>query len=297
MKIGKITITLAVLIAAGTLLASSIFFTVGEREFGLKLFFGEIQRWDYRPGLHIKWPFANKVYKFDRRVLSLDMPPERMLTIEKKNLIVDSFVKWRIEDHALFFRATAGNERRALSRLLQLVRKGLLDAFGKRTVQEAVSGKRAILAQEVQDKLKDPAIELGVTVVDVRIKKVELPEDVENSVFRRMEKERATAAKTFRARGEEQAKGIRADAERQREEVLAGAYGEAERIRGLGDAKAANIYAQVHNRDPEFYNFYRSLSAYQKSFQGNKDLLILQPNSHFFRYFQENRPTGLNQRR
>ena len=297
MKIGKITVSLAVLVAAGALLMSSIFFTVGEREFALKLFFGEIQRWDYQPGLHVKWPFANKVYKFDRRVLSLDMPPERMLTIEKKNLIVDSFVKWRIKDHALFFRSTAGSERRALSRLLQLVRKGLLDAFGKRTVQEAVSGKRAILAQEVQDKLKDPAAELGVMVVDVRIKKVELPEDVENSVFRRMEKERATAAKTFRARGEEQAKGIRADAERQREEVLAEAYGEAERIRGLGDAKAAGIYAEVHNRDPEFYNFYRSLAAYKKSFQGNKDLLILQPDSHFFRYFQENRPTDSKQLR
>ena len=177
MKIGKITVSLAVLVAAGALLMSSIFFTVGEREFALKLFFGEIQRWDYQPGLHVKWPFANKIYKFDRRVLSLDMPPERMLTIEKKNLIVDSFVKWRIEDHALFFRSTAGNERRALSRLLQLVRKGLLDAFGKRTVQEAVSGKRAILAQEVQDKLKNPAAELGVMVVDVRIKKVELPEE------------------------------------------------------------------------------------------------------------------------
>ena len=297
MKIGRVTIILAVLAAAGVLLASSIFFTVGEREFGLKLLFGEIQRWDYKPGLHAKWPFANRIYKFDRRVLSLDMPPERMLTIEKKNLIVDSFVKWRIEDHALFFRSTAGNERRALSRLLQLVRKGLLDAFGKRTVQEAVSGKRALLAQEVQEKLEEPAAELGILVVDVRIKKVELPEAVENSVFRRMEKERATAAKTFRARGEEQSKGIRADAERQREEVLAEAYGEAERIRGLGDAEAANIYARVHNRDPEFYNFYRSLSAYQKSFRGSKDLLILQPDSHFFRYFQENQPTGSSQLR
>ena len=297
MKIGKITVALAVLVAAGTLLMSSVFFTVGEREFGLKLLFGEIQRWDYQPGLHVKWPFANKIHKFDRRVLSLDMPPERMLTIEKKNLIVDSFVKWRIKDHALFFRSTAGNEQRALSRLLQLVRKGLLDAFGKRTVQEAVSGKRAILAQEVQEKLKNPASELGVMVVDVRIKKVELPEDVENSVFRRMEKERATAAKTFRARGEEQAKGIRADAERQREEVLAEAYGEAERIRGLGDAKAANVYADAHNRDAEFYNFYRSLAAYQKSFRGSKDILILQPDSHFFRYFQENRPSGSSQLR
>jgi membrane protease subunit HflC len=262
-------------------------FTVHEREKAIKLALGEIVRADYEPGLHFKIPLYNNVHKFEGRILTLDARPERVLTSEKKNVVVDAFIKWRIADVERFFRATAGDERNALTRLSQFARKGVLDAVGKRTVQEVISGERVELMREIQTEMTPPAQELGVEVVDVRLKKVELPPDVSGAVYSRMEKERATVAKAFRSRGEEQAKGIRADAERQREEILAEAYSESEQIRGEGDAAAARIYAEAYGGDREFYNLYRSLNAYRNAFSNEGDVMVLQPDSEFFRYFNQ----------
>ncbi len=205
-------------------------------------------------------------------------------------MVVDSFVKWRIRDTAEFFKKTGGDERRALTLLSQFVKKGVLDSIGKRTVQEVISGERAALMGEVRQRAGEAANELGIEIVDVRVKRVEFPPDVNNSVYQRMEKERATVAKTFRSEGEELAKGIRADAERQREEILADAYSESQRIRGEGDAVAADTYARAYGRNQGFYTLYRSLNAYRRTFSNRNDVLILQPDSEFFRYF--NTPLG-----
>ena len=286
--------TYFVLILAGliALIVSSATFTVHEKERAIKLALGEIVEADFTPGLYFKVPFYNSIRKYEGRILTLDARPERVLTSEKKNVIVDSFMKWKIGEVERYFRATGGDERRALALLAQFVRKGVLDAFGKRTVQEVVSGERAQLMQEVQDEVQLQATDLGVEIIDVRVKKVELPEDVSDSVFSRMEKERATVAKAFRSRGEEQAKGIRADAERQREEILAEAYSESQQIRGEGDATATEIYAQAYNRDAEFYRLYRSLNAYQNTIGGDGDLLVIKPDSEFFRYFNNSVGSG-----
>ncbi len=274
-----------ILIAVAALLLGSATFTVHEKQRAIKLALGEISEKDFTPGLYFKIPFYNTINKFDSRILTLDARPERVLTSEKKNVIVDAFVKWKIGEVERYFRATGGDERRALSLLSQFVRKNVLDAFGKRSVREVVSGERAELMSEVQAKVQIEATDLGIEIVDVRIKKVELPEDVSDSVFSRMEKERATVAKAFRSRGEEQAKGIRADAERQREEILAEAYSEAQRVRGEGDATATDIYAQAYTRDAEFYRLSRSLTAYRNTIGGTGDLLVIKPDSEFFRYF------------
>ena len=279
-------------IGLAAFLISSATFTVHERERAIKLALGEIVKSDFTPGLYFKVPFYNSVRKYDGRILTLDARPERVLTSEKKNVIVDSFMKWKIGAVERYFRATGGDERRALALLSQFVRKSLLDAFGKRTVQEVISGERAELLQEIQSEVQIKAVELGIDIIDVRVKKVELPDDVSDSVFSRMEKERATVAKAFRSRGEEQAKGIRADAERQREEVLAEAYSEAQQIRGEGDATATEIYAQAYNRDAEFYRLSRSLNAYKNVIGGDGDLLVIKPDSEFFRYFNDSNAGG-----
>ena len=274
-----------ILAVVSVLIVGSATFTVHEKERAIKLALGEIVKVDYTPGLYFKFPIYNSVKKYDARILTLDARPERVLTSEKKNVIVDSFMKWRIGETERYFRATGGDERRALGLMSQFLRKSVLDAFGKRTVQEVISGERAELMAEVSQAVQQEAHEIGVFVVDVRVKKVELPSDVSDSVFSRMEKERATVAKAFRSRGEEQAKGIRADAERQREELLAEAYAEAEQIRGEGDASATEIYAGAYSRDAEFYRLYRSLNAYQNTIGGEGDLLVIKPDSEFFRYF------------
>ncbi len=275
--------------AAGVVLviAATCTFHVKETELGIKLFLGEVNDAEYGPGLHFKLPLLERVYKFDGRIMSLDAQPELVLTSEKKNVVVDSFVKWRIDDAEKYFRAAGGDERRANQLLAQFIKKTTLDAFGRRTVQEVVSGERLALMEEVREKADVDARALGIEIVDVRVKKVELPPDVSDSVFSRMSKERATVAKAFRSRGQENAKGIRADADRQREEILAEAYAESETIRGEGDAQAAGIYATAFGADPEFYSFVRSLNAYQKSFGNNGDVLVLDPDSEFFRYFSK----------
>jgi len=267
------------------LLASSMIFTVDERERAIKLFLGEITESDYEPGLHFKLPLFETVYKFDRRILTLDVQPERVLTNEKKNVIVDSFIKWKISDSEIFYTRLGGVESRANSRLTQFVREGVKDAFGRRTIREVVSSARSKLPEEIQASVDEQAENLGIDIIDVRIKKVELPDDVRESVYQRMEKDRAKIAREIRSEGEESAKKIRATADRQREELLANAYSTAEITRGAGDAESARVYAEAYTKDPEFYSLYRSLSAYRSAFSSGSDVLVLQPDSQFFQYF------------
>jgi membrane protease subunit HflC len=267
------------------LLGSTMVFTVNERERAIKLFLGEITKSDYEPGLHFKLPLVQQVYKFDRRILTLDVQPERVLTNEKKNVMVDSFVKWRINDAETFYTRLGGVESRANSRLTQFVREGVKDAFGRRTIQEVVASARSTLREEIQASVNLQSANLGIDVIDVRIKKVELPEDVRESVYQRMEKDREQIARGIRSEGEEQAKIIRATADRAREELLARAYATAEMTRGAGDAESARIYAEAFTQEPGFYSLYRSLSAYRSAFSGGGDVLLLDPNSEFFRYF------------
>lgn len=272
-------------IALLLLLGSSMVFTVHERERAIKLFLGEITEADYEPGLHFKLPLLEQVYKFDGRVLTLDVQPERVLTNENKNVIVDSFIKWKISDSEIFFTSVGGIESRANSRLTQFVREGVKDAFGRRTIREVVSSARSSLREEIQASVDQQAVSLGIDIIDVRIKKVELPEDVRESVYQRMEKDRAKIAREIRSEGEEGAKKIRASADRIREELLANAYSTAQQTRGNGDAESARIYAEAYTQDPEFYSLYRSLGAYRSAFSGGSDVLLLKPDSEFFKYF------------
>jgi len=271
-------------IAVLLLIFSSMVFTVNEREKAIKLFLGEIAEKEYEPGLHFKVPLLENVIKFDKRILTLDVQPERVLTSEKKNVIVDSFIKWRIADAETFYTRLGGVESRANSRLTQFVREGVKDAFGQRTIREVVSSARSTLREEILEAVDGQAGNLGIKIVDVRVKKVELPEDVRESVYQRMEKDREKIAREIRSEGEESAKRIRAAADRIREETLATAYAQAEQTRGTGDAESARIYAEAYTKDPEFYSLYRSLSAYRRAFSGN-DVLLLQPDSEFFQYF------------
>ena len=280
-------------IGALVLLGWLSMFTVDQREYGVLLRLGEIKRWDYTPGLHFKVPFIDTVRKFDSRLMSMDAEPERFLTIEKKDLIVDSFVKWRIKDPEVYYRRTGGDVRRASLLLFQRINDGLRGEFGKRTVQEVIAGKRGDVMKLVAQGTAEQGKELGVEVVDVRIKRIDLPDEVSNAVYDRMRAERQRVAKEFRSRGEEAAERIRAKADRERVEILAEAYREAEKTRGGGDAQAAEIYAKAFGNNPEFYAFYRSLGAYQRSFGSHNDILLIEPDSEFFNYF--NKPGSTEQ--
>lgn len=261
-------------------------FTVDERELAVKLRFGDIVVAEFEPGLHFKLPIADRVRKFENRILSLDHRPERFLTSEKKNVLVDFFVKWQIHDAGAFYRATRGDMSQARDRLLEIARAGIRNEFARRTVQEVVAAERAEMMELMVDRGREATDEFGVTIIDFRIKQVELPDGVTQSVFDRMDKERRRAAALLRAEGAEAAERIRADADRQREVTLAEAYNKAEEIRGAGDARAAEIYADAYEQDEEFFSFYRSMVAYQRSIgdQG-QDILLLEPDSEFFRYF------------
>ncbi len=261
-------------------------FTVNEREMAIKFKLGEIIATINTPGLHWKVPLINNIRKFDRRILTLDTPSERFLTSEKKNVIVDSFVKWRIVNPRDYYTSTQGDERRAVSRIVSILNDEMKGQFGSKTIHEVISGKRSAIMQAVNENAGKKTLDLGVELVDVRIKKVELPEEVSNSVFLRMIKERATVAKAFRSAGEEKAKAIRANADRQRTEILAEAYRKSEEIRGDGDAQASRIYAEAYGKDKDFYAFTRSLKAYENSFNKSSDILILSPDSEFFKYFK-----------
>ncbi len=262
-------------------------FSVKETELAIKTSLGKVERTDYTPGLYFKIPIYNKIYKFDSRILTLDSAPERMLTSEKKNVIVDSFIKWKIIDVEQFYRSTSGDIRRALSLLSQFTRKALLDEFGKRTVQDVLAGERSALLDEIKRVSNLEAKALGILVINVRVKKVDFPQEVNSAVYSRMIKERETVATQFRSEGKEEAQFIQADAERRKEIIVATASSEAEIIRGAGDGTAAEIYANSYNKDKKFYSFYRSLDAYKKSFSSRNDLLVINPNTSFFKYLND----------
>ncbi|RLA05695.1 MAG: protease modulator HflC [Gammaproteobacteria bacterium] len=262
-------------------------FIVHEREIAIKFKLGEIVESDYSPGFYWQIPIINNVIKFDSRILTLDTPSERFLTSEKKNVIVNSFVKWKIVDPKTYYTSTQGDERRAIARMATIINDELKGQIGSKSMREVISGERASIMQVVTDNAGEKIKSLGIDLIDVRIKKVELPDNVSNDVYRRMSTERQTVAKAFRSRGEEQARKIRANADRQREEVLAEAYRKSEQTRGEGDAIAAKTYADSFNQDKEFYSFYRSMNAYQNSFGNNNDLIVLSPDSDYFKYFKD----------
>ena len=283
----SILIGLVVLLA----IVSNSLYVVNERERAVLLKFGEVVSTDIEPGLHFKIPVVNDVRRFESRLITLDSSPQRYLTAEKKALIVDSFVKWRVADAGKYYTATGGDEFSANSLLASRVDNGLRNKFGERTVYEVVSGERDALMAEITKELDEIALnELGIHVLDVRVKGIDLPPEVSNAVFTRMSTEREREARDHRSRGRELAEGIEADADRQKTVIEANAYREAEQIRGEGDAIAAEIYANAFNQDPEFYAFYRSISAYKSSFAGKEDLLVIDPESDFFRYLKD--PTG-----
>lgn len=278
-------IKLIIAIAVVAVLGVMSLYAVDEREKAILFALGEIKQVDVPPGLHVKIPFFNNIRKFDARVLTLDAQPELFLTSEKKNVIVDFFVKWRINDVGQYWRSTRGDERNAQIRLSQIMKDGLRNEFGKRTIQEAVSGERRQIMEVLRVKADVLAKELGIGVVDVRISRIDLPDEVSGSVYDRMRAERERVAADFRARGQEAAERIRAQADREATVILANARSEAAGIRGEGDARATEIYAKAYNRNPEFYAFYRSLEAYRNTFSGKNDVIVLEPDSEFFRYF------------
>ena len=278
-----------IVVALGILGVNSVFI-VTEMERAVLLEFGRVVRADIPPGLHLKLPIINEVMKFDGRVLTSDAPAERYLTLEKKAVIVDSFAKFQIDDVATYYTSTSGDERRAEELLKQRINTGLRNEISKRTLHEVVSGERDELMEVLTRDLNSVSkAELGVRVVDVRVKRIDLPPEVSQSVYNRMNTERDIEAREHRAKGQELAVGIKADADKQREVTLAEAYGRAEEIRGEGDASAASIYASAYNKDKEFYEFYRSMSAYQRTFSNKGDILLIQPDSEFFKYLNSSR--------
>lgn len=282
----KVNIALIAIVLAAILIRMSVF-TVDEREHAIKLRFGEIVRADYVPGLHLKVPFINNVLKYQDRILNYDDNEERFLTGEKKNLIVDYFVTWRIANPGQYYRAVRGDEQLAIERLRAIVTEGIKASISRRTVQEVVSAERSELLDQMLIEARTRSPELGIEVVDVRVKRIELSEDVSDSVFNRMRQERRRTAAQLRAEGEEEYERIQADAERQRTIILSEAYRDAERIRGEGDASAADIYAQAYSQDSDFYAFYRSMAAYRQAIGGEQDILVLEPDSDFFRFLQQ----------
>lgn len=268
-------------------LGSMSLFVINERQLAIKFRLGELVRADYTPGLYFKFPFINNVRIFDKRILTLNVESERYLTQEKKNVIVDSFIKWRISDVGTYYVTMRGDEQQAALRLAQIIKDGLRSEFGKRTMQEVISGERSEIMNIITGQMSDQAQQFGIEVVDVRIKRIELPTEVSTSVYHRMEAERSRVAKDLRSRGAEAAERIRADADRQRTVILAEAYRDAERTRGEGDGRAAEIYASAYGRNPEFYSFYRSLDAYRNTFSKQQDMLVVDPGSEFFHYFNK----------
>jgi membrane protease subunit HflC len=262
-------------------------FTVDQRKFAIVLQLGEIKEVIAEPGLNFKWPLIQNVRYFEKRILTYDSPePERFITSEKKPVLVDAFVKWRIIDAKQYYISVQGDETRAHIRLSQTVNAGLREEFGRRTVHEVVSGEREKIMDEVRVKADADARAIGVQIVDVRLKRVDLVQEVSESVYRRMETERKRVANELRSKGAADAEKIRADADRQREIIIAEAYRDAQRIKGDGDARATALYAQAFGQNPEFYAFYRSLEAYRASFRNKGDVLVIEPNSEFFKYLK-----------
>ena len=269
------------------LLASASLYTVDQRQNAMVFQLGEVKDVVTTPGLHFKWPLIQNVRIFDKRILTLDAPePERFLTSEKKPVLVDSFVKWRIHDVKQYYVSVGGDETLAKTRLSQTVNAGLREEFGRRTVHDVVSGARDDIMVVVKKKADAEMRAIGVEIVDVRLKRVDLPPEVSESVYRRMETERKRVASELRAEGAAEAEKIKANADRQREVILAEAYRDAQKIKGEGDAKGAAIYGRAFGENPEFYAFYRSLEAYRGSFKNKSDLMVIEPNSEFFKYLK-----------
>lgn len=267
--------------------ASSVYI-VNQIDRAVVLRFGRLIETDVVPGIHLKMPLTDKVFRFDGRLQTADMSPESFFTIENKRLVVDSYIKWRIKNVEAYYKATGGDSRLAADRLSQRVADGLRNQFGRRTLHDVVSGQRDELMAELKTTLNETANTLlGIEVVDIRVKRIDFPPEVSQSVFARMAADREKEAREYRAQGKEQSEVIRADADRQKVVLEANAYRDAERLRGEGDAKAAAIYASAYSKDPEFYAFMRSLNAYRKSFNGKDDLIVVDPKSDFFRYLKD----------
>ena len=286
----RFNLILIVLVLAAIVVRMSVF-TVDEREHVLKLQFGEIVRADYEPGLHFKIPFVNSITRYPDRILNYEQAEEKFLTGEKKNLIVDYFVTWRITDPSQYYRAVGGDERRAIERLSAIVKEGIKASISRRTVQQVVSAERSELMDSMLVQARERSPELGIEVVDVRVKRIDLSEEVSESVYLRMQQERRRVAAQWRAEGEEEYTRIRADADRQRTVILSEAYRDAERIRGAADARKAEIYAAAGSQDPEFYSFYRSMQAYRASIGNDQDVLVLEPDSDFFQFLKQSGAT------
>ncbi len=285
--------SILLLIALAVMLASNSLFVIKETERAVMLKFGEVVQIDIPPGLHVKIPFVNNVRKFEGRMLTVDSQPERFFTKEQKALIVDSYAKFRVLDTAKYYTATNGEEARAVGLLAQRINNGLRNQVAKRTVSQVVSGERDQLMRDLMAALSDVVtVELGVELVDVRVKQIDLPPDVSESVYQRMNAEREKEAREHRSLGRELAEGIQAAADREVTVIRAEAYRDAEQIRGDGDAEATRTYAEAFDKDPEFYSFTRSLRAYQDAFQNSGDIMLLQPDSDFFRYLKD--PKGGN---
>lgn len=281
----RMTLILVLLVLALITLSSSLF-VVSEREKAVLLRLGQIERTDFEPGLHFKMPFVNNVRKFEAREMALDAQPARYLTGEKKNVIVDSFILWRIEDVGTYFTSMGGDQERAALRLSQIIKDGLRGEFGRRTIQEVVSGDRVTMVQDILKEANRVAEGFGIAISNVRIKRIDLPSEVSSSVYTRMEAERERVAKELRSQGAEKAEEIRSDADRQRAVILAEARSEAEQIRGQGDARATEIYADAYGANEDFYSLYRRLSAYQNVFKGD-DMLVIEPTGDFFKRFND----------
>ena len=282
MTLNKLLIGLAALLLVGMMCV----FTVNQTEKAIKFRLGEIVRNDYEPGLHFKWPFINNIKKFDARIQTMDAKPERFLTAEKKNVIVDSFVKWRIGDVSTFFTAVAGDIDQANLRLDQIIKDAFRSEFSKRDIRQLISTDRSAIREILTNNSKALAAGLGMEIVDVQVMRIDLPPEVSSSVFRRMEAERERVAREFRSQGAEAAERIKADADRQRVVTLANAFRDAEKLRGEGDATSAEIYAKAFGADTEFFTFYRSLSAYKKTFSSSS-MLVLDADADFFQYFNK----------
>jgi membrane protease subunit HflC len=280
---------LLVLIVAVIVIVRMSVFVVDEREHALLFQFREIVKADYKPGLHFKIPFIQEVAKYPDRILNYEHSEEKFLTGEKKNLIVDYFVTWRIVDPAQYYRAVGGDETFAIDRLAAIVKEGIKAAISRRTVQEVVSAERSELMDQMLIQARSRAPELGIALVDVRVKRIDLSDEVSDSVYNRMRQERQRVAAQLRAEGAEESERIRAEADRERTVILSEAYRDAERMRGEGDAKASEIYAAAYSKDPEFFAFYRSMQAYRESIGGNQDVLVLRPDSDFFKFLQQPR--------
>ncbi len=285
-------LVVAVVVAIVLALFAGSVYTVDERERAIVFQFGRIIKTDNEAGLKFKMPFVQSVRKFDGRIQTMDAAAESYLTIEKKNLDVDSFVKWRIRDVAKYYVTVSGSKRNAESRLAQRVNDSLRREFSKRTVQRVISGDRAEIMDVVREAVNEEASQIGIEVVDLRLKRVDLDKEISESVYGRMEAERSRVATELRAQGEEAAERIRADADRQAQILLANAQRDGEKLRGDGDAQATKIYAKAFNRDREFYRLYRSLNAYKDSFDSKSDILVIEPDSEFFKYFKQSRPTS-----